>query len=63
MTDKEKADNKDAFITDGYLKTVSYKDAWRIAYDSATEEDIKLLKALPNFDANVFEKITGIRLK
>jgi len=63
MTNKEKADNKDAFITDGYLKTVSYKDAWRIAYDNATKEDIKLLKALTNFDANVFEEITGIRLK
>jgi hypothetical protein len=62
MTDDEKKSNKDAFVTDGYLKTVSYKEAWAIAYKDASKEDIKLLKALPNFDANVFEEITGIKI-
>jgi hypothetical protein len=63
MTDDEKKSNKDAFVTDGYLKTVSYKEAWTIAYKDASKEEIKLLKALPNFNADVFEEITGIRVK
>jgi hypothetical protein len=63
MTDQEKIDNKNAFVTEGYLKTLSYKGSWSIAYNSATKEDIELLKRLPNFDAKIFEEITGIKVK
>ena len=63
MSDTEKKANKDAFVTDGYLKVIDYKEAWKIAYDGASKEDIRLLKALPNFDAEVFEEITGIKIK
>ena len=63
MTDKEKIDNKNAFVTEGYLKTLSYKEAWAEAYKSASKEDIALLKALPNWDAKVFEEITGLKIK
>jgi hypothetical protein len=63
MTEKEKASNKDAFVTDGYLKTFEYKEAWKNAFNEAAEEDIELLKSLPNFDSDVFEEITGIKIK
>jgi hypothetical protein len=63
MADDEKKNNKDAFVTDGYLKTFTYKEAWANAYAKATKEDIILLKALPNWDASVFEEITGITVK
>jgi len=63
MSDTEKKANKDAFVTDGYLKVIDYKKAWKIAYDEASKEDIRLLKALPNFDAEVFKEITGIKIK
>ena len=63
MSDTEKKANKDAFVTDGYLKVIDYKEAWKIAYDEASKEDIRLLKALPNFDAEVFKEITGIKIK
>jgi len=63
MSDKEKEDNKNAFVTNGYLKPFSYKEAWANAYKTATEKDIRLLKTLPNFDADVFEEITGIKIK
>jgi len=46
----------------GYLKSLEYKEAWRLAYGKATSEDIELLKALPNFDAKVFEEISGIKI-
>lgn len=62
MTDQEKIDNKNAFACGGYLKILGYKEAWKKAFDSATKDDIKLLKALPNFDAKVFEEITGIKV-
>jgi hypothetical protein len=62
MTDEEKKGNKYAFVTSGYLKMFTYKEAWANAYKDATEEDIELLKALPNWDADVFEEITGIRI-
>ena len=60
MTDKEKEDNPSYKTTKGYLKVYDYQEAWKIAYDEASKEDIELLKALPNFDAEVFEKISGI---
>lgn len=63
MTEQEKIDNKNAFVCGGYLKTLEYKEAWAEAYKDASKEDIKLLKALPNFDADVFFEITGIKIK
>jgi hypothetical protein len=63
MTDDEKMANKDAYVTEGYLKLIDYNEAWAIAYKSATEEDIDLLKALPNFNKKIFEEISGIKIK
>jgi hypothetical protein len=62
MTEEEKKNNPQAEVTEGYLKTLDYKEAWRQAYDNASKKDIVLLKALPNFDAKVFEEITGINV-
>ena len=63
MSDKEKEDNPNWEVREGYLKTLTYKGAWREAYKKATKEDIKLLKKLPNFDAEVFKEITGLEVK
>lgn len=60
MTDKEKEENKSHITTGGYLKVYEYKEAWQIAWDSATDEDKELLYKLPNFDADVFKEISGI---
>ena len=62
MSDEEKIENKDAFVADGYLKTISYKEAWAESFKKATPSDIALLKKYPNFDAEVFEEITGIKI-
>ena len=63
MSEDEKKAHPKAYVCDGYLKTYEYKEAWKMAYDSASEEAIELLKALPNFDADVFEEISGIRVE
>jgi hypothetical protein len=60
MTDQEKIDNPSYETTGGYLRVYSYKEAWRKAWDGATDEDKELLYALPNFDAEVFKEISGI---
>ena len=49
-------------IIDDKLITYDYKTAWENAFKSATKKDIELLKALPNFNSNVFFKITGIKI-
>lgn len=60
MTDQEKKDNPKFHITKGYLKTAPYKEAWKLYWKSASEEDKKRIKELPNFDSVVFYDITGI---
>jgi hypothetical protein len=62
MTDEEKKNDPEAYFREGYLKKYTYNEAWRNAYDKATKEDIELLRALPNFNAKVFEEITGINI-
>jgi hypothetical protein len=60
MTDQEKIDNPSCETTGGYLRVYDYQEAWRKAWDGATDEDKELLYALPNFDAEVFKEISGI---
>ena len=62
MTDQEKADHPKADVSEGYLKTLDYKEAWRLAYEKASEEERQLVWAIPNFDPVVFETITGIKM-
>ena len=63
MTDQEKEDYPSHKTTGGYLKVYSYKEAWAKAYKKATDKHIELLKALPNFDADVFKEISGIDVR
>jgi len=62
MSDIEKEQNPKYITTQGFLKNIDYKEAWAKAWKAAPEEDKKLLKTLPNFDAEVFEEITGIKI-
>lgn len=62
MTNKEKEDNPNYKTTGWYLKVFDYKKAWRNAYEKATPEERMKVKQLPNFDADIFEKISGIRI-
>jgi len=45
----------------GLLKTLTYKEAWAEYWGRASKEDKEWFKNLPNFDASVFEEITGIK--
>ena len=60
-TDKEKEEHKKEIETcGGYLKTLEYKEAWRLAWDKASKEEHKQLLKLPNWNNKVFKEITGI---
>ena len=60
-TEKEKENHKEEIETSGgYLKTLEYKEAWRLAWSKADKEEHKQLLKLPNWDNKVFKEITGI---
>ena len=60
-TEEEKTEHKAEIETcGGFLKTLNYKDAWRIAWNKASIEERKKLFDLPNWDNQVFKEITGI---
>jgi hypothetical protein len=50
--------NKPSFIY--FDLNGTYRESWRKAYDSASDEEKRLLVKLPNFDAKVFQEISGI---
>lgn len=47
----------------GLLKTMSYQDAWKEMWNEFSAEDKNFFKTLPNFSAEIFEKITGIKVE
>ena len=62
MSDKEKEVFPSYVTTGGYLKTREYKQAFIESYEKATPEDRALVEKLPNFDADIFFQISGIRI-
>mgnify|MGYP004630305387 FL=1 len=62
MTDKEKERHPEYKTTGGYLKDLDSSELqnW---WDNLTDNDKKAIKSLPNFDAEIFRKCTGIRVK
>ena len=62
MSAAEKVNNP-TFATDGgFLRTNNMAEEWRTAYLGASDEDVQMVRDLPNFDAEVFEEITGLDL-
>jgi hypothetical protein len=62
MTDEEKKSVSGWETTGGYLKTLGYKEAWAAGWAKATDEQKKWYQSFPNFDAAIFEEITGIKI-
>ena len=60
-SEEEKASDKSKALIGGYLKTYSYKEACATWWSKMTEENKKLVREIPNFDAEKFYRITGIR--
>ena len=47
----------------GLLKTLSYKDAWKQMWSELSQADRNFFTTLLNFDATIFEDITGIKIQ
>ena len=63
MTDEEKQAHPEHETCGGYLKALEYKDAWHEMWNKLNEDEKAAVKALPNFDSNVFYEITGIKVE
>ena len=62
MSEEEKKDNETAFVCGGYLKVYTYKEAWANLWKTLGEKEKNSFKTLPNFDSDIFEDITGIKI-
>ena len=64
MTEEEKQKHPEYKTTGGYLKEYGYKEAFQNSFNKLSAEEkknqVELLKALPNFDKDVFFEISGI---
>ena len=60
MTDEEKEKHPEHVCLGGYLRKMTYKEAFKKSWDDADEEDRKFVLGLPNFDNEVFKEISGI---
>ena len=63
MTDQEKADHPEHKTTGGYLKTLDEADAAQTWWDGLDQCKRDIIQDLPNFDADIFFKCTGINVK
>ena len=63
MSYEEKQQHPEHETIGGYLKELNYKVAFQKSFDeNVTDEQIEQLKELPNFNADIFYKISGIDL-
>ena len=62
MTEQEKINNKDFHVRDGYLKTFTYQEACQSWWNKLNDREKQVFFDLPNFNAKVFEEITGIKI-
>ncbi|MBE5035686.1 DUF7666 domain-containing protein [Gallibacter intestinalis] len=62
-TDEEKAEDEDKALIGGYLKTYTMEEAWANWWEEMTQGNKEIIKSIPNFDAEIFKKITGIEVK
>ena len=60
MTDEEKAAHPEHETTGGYLKVLDESECAQIWWDGVSENVKNTIKSLPNFDAEVFKRCTGI---
>ena len=62
MSDEEKAANSTYEITGGYLKVLDESECAQLWWDGLNIGSKCVIKNLPNFDADIFEKCTGIKV-
>jgi hypothetical protein len=62
MSEEEKIAHPYYVTTGGYIKQLPYKESFTNAWNNWNEASRKAFTSLPNFDSEVFEDITGVRV-
>ena len=62
-TDEEKQTDKDKDLIGGYLKTYTYKEAYKNWWNEYTDKEKAVIMSMPNFDKEKFKQITGIEVE
>ena len=62
MSDEEKIVHSTCKTTGGYLKILDKSKCAQLWWNVLPEEDKQVILSLPNFDADIFEECTGIRI-
>ena len=60
MTDEEKTAHPEAEVTSGYLKQLDNSECGSIWWRGLTDREKSIIKAIPNFDKEIFKEITGV---
>jgi len=63
MTEEEKKEHPEAETTKGYLKQYDLKESTNRWWDSLSDDSRQVIKDIPNFDAEKFYKITGVKVE
>ena len=63
MSDEEKMDNPTYKTTGGYLKVLDESECAQLWWDELSDYNKNIITNLPNFDAEIFRKCTGIKVK
>ena len=63
MSEAEKAKHPEYKTTGGYLKIRDHTDCCKEWWDRLTEREKQVIKNIPNFDADKFFIITGIKVE
>ena len=62
MTDEEKVEHPTHETTGGYLKVLDESECGQLWWGSLSDRQKNIIKAIPNFDAEIFFQCTGIRV-
>ena len=62
MTDEEKAAHPTYETTGGYLKVPDESECGQLWWGSLSDRRKEIIKAIPNFDAEIFFQCTGVRV-
>ena len=62
VTYEEKEQHPEYKTTGGYLKVLDESECGQIWWGSLPERQKNIIKSIPNFDAEIFEQCTGIKV-
>lgn len=63
MTEEEKEEYPECETTGGYLKILDEAECGQLWWDGLHTGQREIIKAIPNFDPDIFEQCTGIKIR